>query len=116
MTSEDLSGRGIEQLISLAGRRAVITGGARGIGNAIARRLAEAGASVLIGDKDGDAAAAAATGLGKEFGVSAFACELASNPIASSTPPMSTSRFGPSRSTRTPTSGDVAPVIICDTE
>jgi NAD(P)-dependent dehydrogenase (short-subunit alcohol dehydrogenase family) len=76
VTSEDLSGRGIEQLISLAGRRAVITGGARGIGNAIARRLAEAGASVLIGDKDGDAAAAAATSLGKEFGVSAFACEL----------------------------------------
>ena len=40
------------KLISLAGRTAVITGGAKGLGHAIARRLAEAGASVLIGDID----------------------------------------------------------------
>ena len=34
----------------LAGRKALVTGGARGIGAAIARALAKAGASVMIGD------------------------------------------------------------------
>lgn len=76
MTSDDLAGRTIEQLISLAGRHAVITGGARGIGYAIARRLAEAGADLLLGDKDIDGASASAETLGKEFGVRAFSCTL----------------------------------------
>jgi NAD(P)-dependent dehydrogenase (short-subunit alcohol dehydrogenase family) len=40
----------IFELISLAGRKAVITGGAQGLGLAIGRRLAEAGASIIIGD------------------------------------------------------------------
>jgi 3alpha(or 20beta)-hydroxysteroid dehydrogenase len=35
---------------SLAGRKALVTGGARGIGAAIATALANAGASVMIGD------------------------------------------------------------------
>lgn len=42
----------IDKLISLDGRRAVVTGGAKGIGAQIARRLAEAGADVIIGDID----------------------------------------------------------------
>ena len=35
---------------SLAGRKALVTGGARGIGAAIAEALTKAGASVMIGD------------------------------------------------------------------
>jgi NAD(P)-dependent dehydrogenase (short-subunit alcohol dehydrogenase family) len=41
----------------LAGRAAIVTGGAQGIGGATARRLAEEGARVLIVDVDADAAA-----------------------------------------------------------
>ena len=44
--------RSIEQLISLTGRVAVITGAARGIGHAVARRLGQAGASLVLGDRD----------------------------------------------------------------
>lgn len=48
----------------LAGRRAVVTGGARGIGAAIARSCVEEGASVVILDLDGDRAAATAASIG----------------------------------------------------
>jgi NAD(P)-dependent dehydrogenase (short-subunit alcohol dehydrogenase family) len=40
----------ISKLIDLTGRRAVVTGAAQGMGLAIAKRLAEAGASIVIGD------------------------------------------------------------------
>ena len=53
--------------MNLAGKTAIVTGGAVGIGYAIAARLAEAGANVLIADRDAEKAAAAAaalTGLG----------------------------------------------------
>lgn len=56
----DVSGRTIAELVSLEGRNAVVTGGARGLGKGIVQRLAEAGASVMIGDID-EASAKAAT-------------------------------------------------------
>jgi len=50
----------------LAGRLAVVTGGASGIGAAVATRLAQVGAKVLILDRDADAAAAHADGIGAD--------------------------------------------------
>ena len=46
------------------GRRAFVTGGARGIGAAIATRLAAEGAEVVIGDLDMEAAGRLAAGIG----------------------------------------------------
>jgi NAD(P)-dependent dehydrogenase (short-subunit alcohol dehydrogenase family) len=52
-----------DRLISLEGKRALITGGAAGIGKAIARRLASAGAALELVDIDGDGLAAARSEL-----------------------------------------------------
>jgi len=71
----DVSDKSIPELVSLEGRVAVITGGARGIGVAIARRLAEAGASVLIGDLNKEGAEDAAESL-RALGRPAIGVEL----------------------------------------
>src|SRR5438034_2416273 len=52
-TVPDLSDQPLDRLVSLDGRTAVVTGGARNIGLATACRLAEAGANVAIADVDG---------------------------------------------------------------
>lgn len=68
----DVSGASIAQLVSLAGRRAVVTGGAQGLGKAIAARLAEAGADLLIVDLNEEPAREAAAELAERFGVTAI--------------------------------------------
>ncbi|MBM3678127.1 MAG: SDR family oxidoreductase [Actinobacteria bacterium] len=54
----------IARLLDLSGKVAVVTGAAGGLGLACARRLAEAGASVVVNDIDGDRAVAAIERLG----------------------------------------------------
>ncbi|QGU03602.1 3-hydroxybutyrate dehydrogenase [Corynebacterium comes] len=62
----DLDTRARTSGASLNGRRALITGGASGIGAACARAFADAGAHVIVCDIDGDAAEALAADLGGE--------------------------------------------------
>lgn len=57
-----------------ARRSVIVTGGARGIGLAVARRLAREGARVALWDRDEAAVKHAAAGLGD--GHAAFACDI----------------------------------------
>lgn len=75
MAVPDVSDRTLAELTSLRGRRAVVTGGGRGIGAQIVRRLAEAGAAVVAGDLDGDAARAVAQEVTEASG-RAIGCAL----------------------------------------
>jgi len=51
---------------TLAGRKALVTGAASGIGEAVARALAAAGAHVVVADLNGEAAATVAAAIGGE--------------------------------------------------
>ena len=63
-------------MFGLDGKVAIVTGGNRGIGKAIAKGLAGAGANIVIGDiafEDGnEAQSATVTEIGEEFGVKAL--------------------------------------------
>ncbi len=58
-----MTNKPVRDLLDLSGHAAVVTGGAMGIGLGIARRLAEAGAGVLLADLDDGAAKLAADDL-----------------------------------------------------
>jgi len=68
--------------LTLAGRVAVVTGGSRGIGRAIADSLAQRGASVAIGYRERAAAATATVDLLRSRHVKAMAapCDVSSEP------------------------------------
>lgn len=71
----------LSKLISLHGKTAVITGGARGIGLAITRRFAEAGSVVFIADADTAEAEKAATGLETQgFSTHYVECDITVEP------------------------------------
>ena len=69
----------IENLFSVRGKVAVITGGSVGIGLAVAEGLAAEGADVVLAARDGDRAAQEAARIAAEAGVSALgvACDVA---------------------------------------
>jgi len=66
----------VASLLDLSGRTALVTGAAQGFGFAIARRLAEAGARVIVTDVNADRAADAAARLATEFGGSTDSARL----------------------------------------
>jgi NAD(P)-dependent dehydrogenase (short-subunit alcohol dehydrogenase family) len=68
MAAPDVSSKSLADLISLAGRNALVTGGGKGIGAAVARRLAEAGAGVMVADIDKAAAEQVAGEIGQAAG------------------------------------------------
>lgn len=72
----DVSDAPLTDLLSLRGRRAVVTGGGQGLGRAIAARLAEAGADLVIIDIAADRATAAAEELARQYGVRAIGSQV----------------------------------------
>jgi 3-oxoacyl-[acyl-carrier protein] reductase len=60
-----MKGKNFMNQIDLSGQTAVVTGGAQGIGFAIARRLLASGAKVSLWDMNADALAAAVSALGE---------------------------------------------------
>jgi NAD(P)-dependent dehydrogenase (short-subunit alcohol dehydrogenase family) len=56
------------ELFDLAGKKALVTGGGRGLGKAMAQALAEGGADVAVGSRDEEACAEAAKELAETTG------------------------------------------------
>ena len=71
-----LADRSVAELLDLRGRVAVVTGAAQGFGFAVSRRLAEAGASVLLSDRRAAAVEAAAARLEAGDRVGSVACDV----------------------------------------
>lgn len=78
----------------LEGQVAVVTGGSRGIGLAIARELAEAGATVAVVGRNGERAAQAAAELPGE-GHRGYACDVADGEAVKATVAAVESELGP---------------------
>ena len=69
--------------MSLAQRVALVTGGGRGIGAATCKKLAAAGAKVLVNDRDVDACTAVANAITAAGGAArAYACDITADSAA----------------------------------
>lgn len=76
MPIPDVSSHSLAELTALHDRGVVVTGGGRGLGKAIAARLAEAGARVIVGDVDAALAKAAATELADRYDTDVVGVEM----------------------------------------
>lgn len=96
MAVAEVSNKTIAELISLAGRGAVVTGGATGLGKAMVRRLAEAGASVVIADIDHALANETAAEIGGKTGstVLTVRCDTADSASIAAAAALAQERFG----------------------
>jgi 2-deoxy-D-gluconate 3-dehydrogenase len=74
--------RSLEELLDLTGKTAVVTGGAMGIGLAIATRLHEAGANVVVADRETGPAISAAEAFEerREGSALAYSIDVADGP------------------------------------
>ena len=72
---------------------AVVTGGGQGIGAAIARGLADAGADVIVVDQDEASAEASAQAVGGQF----FVCDVTDKAAVEETAQRIQNQFGPVR-------------------
>ncbi len=70
------------ELFDITGRVVVVTGGGRGLGAALARGFAEAGARVVIGDQDAQTAHASAALIGEHGGQAVAAGCNITDPLA----------------------------------
>ncbi|NDJ88038.1 SDR family NAD(P)-dependent oxidoreductase [Mycolicibacter kumamotonensis] len=80
-------------MTSLAGRTALVTGAAGGIGRALVRHLADAGATVAVCDLDGSAAAEVASALGGRH--AGFAMDVSDSGAVADTLATVESQLGP---------------------
>ncbi len=76
MYTYDVHEKVLSDLISLNDRVAIVTGGAQGIGYAIAERLAEAGAEVIIADLDANKAGQSAKNITQKYDRKAHGYQL----------------------------------------
>ena len=96
MAVRDVQNLPLAQVVSLEGRGAVVTGGATGLGKASVRRLAEAGASVVIADIDIDLAEATASELSQATGgtILAMHCDAADSASIAAVADFAVARMG----------------------
>lgn len=96
MAVKDVQDIPLHQLISLKDRGAVVTGGATGLGKAMVRRLAEAGAGVLIADIDLELAQSTAAELSQATGgrIIAAHCDSANSASIEQVGKLAVEHFG----------------------
>ncbi len=81
---------------SLSGRTALVTGGTKGLGKAMAQGLAEAGAQVAVISRHGDEASSTAASIEEEFGVRClgYACDITQQEAVEAAVAQVTADFG----------------------